>query len=310
MRTVILSAGLLALLAASWPGWRPAVAGGQEVSPRLASLEIDVWPEFDRPSMLVILRAELAEDSVLPAMISLRIPTSAGRPAAVASAPTGTAVLANLGYDITDVQIDFTTVEFSTPDRFFQLEYYDGLQGDGPDRSYDYVWPGDLTVGQLVVQVQEPAGATDVSVQPELTDSGVGPEGLAFREADLGAFDAGQTVTVSVQYTKTDPRTSAEILNLQAVNPEPPDAGSGSGRGLSSWLLVAVAVAAIAVGAAVFVFSLRVWLPARASSRRRTRPKRRRRGEGGDALTCGQCGKRLRSGDRFCPACGSPEKEG
>lgn len=276
MRTVILSAGLLALLAASWPGWRPHVVGGQEVSPLLASLEIDVWPEFDRPSTLVILRAELAEDSVLPATISLRIPTSAGRPAAVASAPAGTAVLANLGYDITDVQIDFTTVEFSTPDRFFQLEYYDGLQTDGPGRSYDYVWLGDLAVGQLVVQIQEPAGATDVSVQPELAGSGVGPEGLAFREADLGAFDAGQTVTMSVQYTKTDPRTSAEILDLQAVNPEPTDAGSGSGRGVSSWLLVVVAVAAIAVGAAVFLVLLRVGLPARATSRAAKTRKRRR----------------------------------
>jgi hypothetical protein len=307
MKSLVLFTVSAALLGASWLGGHVAVTAGQEGSPRLSGLEIDVWPEFDRPSVLVILRAELAEDTALPADVALRIPTAAGRPAALAYATSDTGRLFNLGYEITDVQIDFTTLEFSTPDRFFHVEFYDALQTDTPDRNYSYVWLGDFAVDQLVAQVQEPAGATAISVQPELDASVVGPEGLAYREAALGGLEAGETLSISVQYTKTDSRTSVEILDLGGgQEPEPSDVESGSGWGVSTRLLVVVAVAAIVVGAAALAFFLRRGLlPAGAPPPRQTRAERRRRRDEGSGSSCTECGNRLRSGDRFCAACGS-----
>lgn len=308
MRTLLAFTVLAVLLAASSLTGRVAVTTGQEDSLRLSGLEIDVWPEFDRPSVLVILRAELAEDTVLPADVALRIPTSAGQPAALAYAPSDTAGLVNLGYEITDVQIDFTTVEFTTPDRFFHMELYEDVQTDVPERSYSYVWLGDLAVDQLVAQLQEPAGATGISVEPDLDRTVVGPDGLVYREGDLGGLEAGETLSINVQYTKTDSRTSAEILDLQSVDqePEPSDAGSGSGSGVSTRLLIIVAVAAIVVGAAALTFLLRrSLLPAGVSPPRKTRAERRRKRGGSNAQSCSECGNRLRSGDRFCPECGS-----
>jgi hypothetical protein len=256
MRKVIVCASLLVLLSLSWPGWRPTVGTSQEAPLRLANLEIDMWPEFDQPSMLVILRGELAEITALPAEVSLRIPTSAGRPAALAHASSDGAGLIDLAYNITDVQVDFTTVEFSTPDRFFQLEFYDGLLTDGSERSYAYVWLGDLAVGELLAQVQEPASATDLAVVPELQAVNAGAGGLSYQEASLGSIEAGNTLTISVRYTKSDPRTSVEILNLDGTSEEPPDEGSDSILGLSSWLLIAVAVIGLSVGATILAFVL------------------------------------------------------
>jgi hypothetical protein len=310
MKSVVLFAALFALLVASWPGRQPAHATGEVANARLANLEIDIWPEFDRPSVLVILRGEIAEDATLPAEISLRIPTSAGGPQALASAPSANAQLINLTYERTDVQIDFTTLTFTTPDRFIHLEFYDRLRTDGADRSYSYIWPGDLAVEQLSAQVQEPAGSTGLSVQPELGARTVIPEGLAYRDADLGAFEAGKPQIIKVQYQKTDSRTSAEILGLETANQQPSGEGTGSGDDLPAWWPVAAVVAAVGIGAGAFVVWRRRGRPARGSSDRPTRAERRRRGVGVNASVCQRCGAQLRSRDRFCPECGASAGKG
>lgn len=44
------------------------------------SVQIDLWPEYDRPDMLVVYRFVLAADAQLPTELSLRIPAAAGTP--------------------------------------------------------------------------------------------------------------------------------------------------------------------------------------------------------------------------------------
>ena len=43
-----------------------------------AGLEIDLWPEYDRPDMLVIYRITLDNSVKLPAQLTLRIPAAVG----------------------------------------------------------------------------------------------------------------------------------------------------------------------------------------------------------------------------------------
>jgi hypothetical protein len=151
----------------------------------------------------------MAEDVDLPAAVSLRIPASSGGPAALAYAASADGQLLNLGYQRSDAQ-DFITLTFSTPERFFQVEFYDPIAVGTTDRSYTYTWPGDLAADKLSVELQEPASATGLSVQPELGAGQIRPDGLTYRQADLGAFDAGQTLAIDVSYQKTESRTSAE----------------------------------------------------------------------------------------------------
>ena len=308
MRTV-LSIGCILLLVAVWLHHEAPASTYAQEGPRLASLEIDIWPEFDRPATLVILDAEIAGDVTLPASVSLRIPSSSGGPAALAYAASADGELLNLAYQRTDAQTDFITLTFSPPERFFHVEFYDPIRTDNADRNYTYVWPGDLPVDRLSVQLQQPAGATHLSVQPELGAGVVQPDGLAYRQADLGTFDAGKTLTIDIRYQKTDPRTSAEILGL--ATPAPPSAtgGAGAEEGVSRWLLLLPLVAALVIGASVVIFwRWRGSLPS-TSARRATRAGRRREQAAGQrenaAGFCPRCGKRLRSVDRFCPECGT-----
>ena len=67
-------------------------------SPSLETLVIDLWPEYDQPSMLVIYKAELSPEVNLPAEITFRIPVEAGAPAVVAVGPDARSV-ADVVYD-------------------------------------------------------------------------------------------------------------------------------------------------------------------------------------------------------------------
>jgi len=296
------------MLVVLWLGHGTAGSTDAQAVPRLTSLKIDLWPEFDQPAVLVILHAEIAEDVTLPASVSLRIPSSSGGPAAVAYADSADGQLLNLAYQRSDA-VDFITLTFSPPEHSFQVEFYDALRTDAAERNYSYVWPGDLPVDHLSVQVQQPAEASQLSVQPELGAGVVKPDGLTYREADLGAFDEGKTLTIDVRYQKTDPRTSAEVLGLATPAP-PSDAGGGSEGGTPRWPLLLALLAVLVIGAAVVVifWRRRNLLPS-TSAGRTTRAAQRREQAAGKRQSaagfCPQCGKRLRSDDRFCPGCGA-----
>ena len=254
MRTIPLFIGALLLLAMGWSA-HIAVGANAQANPSLAQLEIDIWPEFDRASTLVILRAEIAPEVTLPASVSLRIPTSSGGPAALANAASADGPLLTIPYERSEVQVDFLKLTFETDTRFFQLEFYDRLDTGSADRSYRYVWTGDLLVDELIVQVQQPAGATELSVRPELGPDIAGPNGLNYREANLGALEEGKALTVDVAYQKSDSRTSAEILGLTTGAPEPGDPGSD--EGLPRWLIVVAVAGALVLAAGGLTFWLR-----------------------------------------------------
>ena len=62
----------------------PVLTRAQQDIP-FSSVEVDLWPEFDRPTMLVIYHITLPAQAKLPAPMSLRIPASVGTPNAVAA---------------------------------------------------------------------------------------------------------------------------------------------------------------------------------------------------------------------------------
>ncbi len=295
VRRALLAAGLLMLVATAASAALAQTPRSQaQETPRLASLEIAIWPEYDRPEVLVLLRGELAADVPLPTTVSVSIPASSGGPSAVASAATADSGLLTRDYEVTETG-DSLLLTLTTPDPLFHVEFYDLLPTDTPDRTYTYTWPGDLATDSLTVQVQEPLGATGLSVEPELGPGTLEIDGLVYRGADMGAFEAGQTLTITVRYRKTDPRTSVEILAAEEAD---------SGGGVPSWLPpVSIAVlAVVAVAAVLYWRSRRQPVPA---SQEPARGSRRPRGTSAAQAFCTQCGHRLAESDRFCARCGN-----
>ena len=277
---------LLALAAA------PPVRDAVQDKPLFASLQIDIWPEFDRRgAALVILKGELAANLALPASVSLRIPATSGGPAAVAFTTAPGAELFNLAHDRTHGN-DFITLRFDAPQRFFHVEFYDPLVAVAPDRTYTYVWPGGPSMERLSVRLQEPAASSNISVQPDLGAGVAGPDGLLYRSMELGPREAGKPLAIKIRYTKTDSRTSAEILGAKVTGATPP-ATMGSAERIPRWLLIlAIAVGlGIAAGAAALVWRQRGKTSA---------------GQLAGAGFCPKCGAKLGSGARFCSTCGTP----
>jgi len=289
---VVLAVALLPAFAAS-----PSGNGAPKGNPRLASLQIEVWPEFDRPAALVILRGELAADVALPAAVSLRIPASSGGPAAVASSTGPDAGLGNLKYESKKAG-DFITLSFETPHRLFHVEFYDPLATGKPERGYTYVWPGDLAVNRLSVVLQEPAGARDISVQPNLDGTSIGQNGLHYRSADLGPLEAGKELPIRIRYTKTAAQTTTEMLKPAAKMPQPeiPKASPAPAAGSSDklrWALMLAIAAALIIG----VGAGALWWRGRGEASS---------AQPGDAALCSKCGAKLAAEDRFCSKCGTP----
>jgi hypothetical protein len=190
-----------------------APAAAQERATSLARLEVSMWPEYDRPEVLLIFRARLPEDAKLPAIVPIPIPAAAGEPTAVARhGQDGTLFVT--AYTRT-VQADQATIAVSTDTRDVQVEAYLPLGVSSPRRRFSYAWPGGLAVGELVLELQRPIGAQAVELTPAATETSVQADGLTYDRVRLEKLKASSRATLTVAYTKT----TADL-----TSPKPPKA--------------------------------------------------------------------------------------
>jgi hypothetical protein len=267
----------------------PALAAAAGNAPRLERLQIDIWPEYDRPAVLVILKGELAGNAGSPTPLALRIPASSGGPSALAYSTQETGPLLNLPHE-RSTAADFITLRFTVPARFFHVEFYEPLDTRGATRSYRYQWPGDLPVEKLRVTVQEPAAASGMTVQPDLGQSTVGSDSLRYRSAELGPVPPGKPLSFEVRYAKSDPRNTAEILKGGSS----PATGTSQEERASFRVFVASSAFALLLAGSALVYF--VW--------RRRRQRVTSTAETGVGH-CAKCGHRPSAGDRYCARCGA-----
>ena len=272
----------------------PAASGAPLRNPQLASMQVEIWPEFDRPAALVILRGALAADARLPADVTLRIAASTGGPSAMAYAAAAGGNLLNLQYERKDAN-DFITLRFKVPERFFHVEFYDVLPTGKPERSYTYVWPGDFGVDRLSVVVQEPAAVSNFSVQPNLDATASGQDGLRYRSGELGVHEAGKRLPIKVSYTKSDARTSTDILGQKVPAPTPaptPAPAASSSDEVTKGVLVFILAVSLLIG----IGTALLWWRGRAKTSA---------AQSSGAGACTKCGTPRAADDRFCSNCGA-----
>jgi hypothetical protein len=297
----LIVAGLL-LAALLFPG---AVRSQAVVS--IAFLEVDLWPEYDRSSVLVIYRVTLSPNTTLPAQLALRIPAAAGEPYAVAvRQPDGQ--LVNLDYDLQSDGV-WTSVEVVANLPELQIEYYDpSLVKSADQRSFTFQWPGGYAVEQMVVEFQQPLGASGAAIMPGPSSSLVNSQdGLTYLTKEIGVLDAGQTISLDIAYLKTSDTLTKPQLEVQPSAPltTEPD-WQNTMLGALPWVLGVLGVGLIAGG--VFWY----WKSGQATQaekprRRRSRSMTTGREDEGVAgvVYCHQCGKRAGETDRFCRSCGT-----
>ena len=291
----------------------------------LASVAVDIWPEYDKPSVLVMYNISLSSDVKLPATLTMRIPSSAGQPYALAAKDTSG--LFNLQYQ-TNVDGEWTSLTFTTSVPEVRLEYYDpSLKKSGAQREYTYQWPGDYAVSNLTLSVQQPATATNMTFTPEITSGVTGQDGLTYYSLVVGQVKAGNPLTLNITYTKPNDQLT-NTNSFQQVNPSQPINEQTPGRvtlnEILPWVLGALGFLLITVGGYWYWRSGRATSPVQAGSRRH--PPRRsaahapsagsptpgqtgqvsQEAKGQESGTyCSQCGKRAGAGDVFCRTCGT-----
>ncbi|MGD8902526.1 MAG: zinc-ribbon domain-containing protein, partial [Anaerolineae bacterium] len=282
-------------------------------SPSLASLDISLWPEYDRPELLVIYRGQLDADVELPASLEIAIPAQVGQPTAVAYVDEAGERL-NQQYT-TRLEGDSLIVTFELVTQRFQLEYYDALpQGDAGERTFTFAYTADYPTTAVNIEFQVPPTAQNFQLSPPADAVVEGGGGLSYHLVQAGTLAAGDTREWTFSYVKDNAElTAAGLEPVASPVPAAPATEGGSGDS-TIWIFLVSFVALIGVGVTGY------WLGHRtqeASQRVQpaTKPRKRRgsgRGEqtqppapGGVALFCHQCGAELRSDSAFCHKCGA-----
>ncbi len=309
---------LVAMLLGSIAQANAQQATGLEIQ----QLQVDLWPQYDDPRLLVIYKGTLAAPPDQP----LRFPIPAGAKVNAVAHLNQQGGLINEPWK-SEPSGDLQMITFTPETARFQLEYYVDVIGPGPDRSFtvDIDLDGQ-SVKDLGIGVQQPAGASNLQGEPALSGPVTGFQGLSYFSRQVENVQPGQTVRQTVTYTKLDDTLSVDQIGPAASEPagaqsQPTVAPSGSGlstnfAGRSAarfWLPIGGAVV-IVMGLALIGLGVR---RARRADVKPVRPVTRRRGrrarpqratEEGPAKFCHQCGATFAPEDRFCAECGAARR--
>ena len=274
----------------------------------LSSLGIDLWPDYDRPGVLVIYRATIAPDVLLPIRLVFRIPAAAGLPNAVAERPAD-GQLMSLPYNRT-VDGETALIDLMASRPIVQLEYYDpAITRDGVSRSFAFTWSGDFEVQDFSISLQQPALASNFTTVPETTGAAASVDGLTYHGLSRAGVQVGETVEVQASYEQASDQLSVEAFAPVAAPVPPPAAGNDAA---SDNRMMRMAFAALFVSAAAVVVGLMVRGQRQGQSApRSTPPPRTARSDisGGKATRfCTQCSAGVDCGDLFCKRCGAAMK--
>ena len=274
-----------------------AIGFAQKPVSYIDSLDIEIWPDYDRASVLVLLTGTLPGDTQFPALVTLPLPEAA-RINAVARIDGKDG---NMKDDISSSTDPPGMLTFSTPDMRFRVEYYLPYTVNNSQRSFDYTWLAPITVNNFQLRVQRPTWARSLNTDPAPANVGRGAGGFDYHIFPARAVPAGQPFTLHVDYKMTSTQLSATSLPRQNTSTQTPaiPATPGTGSGIN-W-----ALAAIVAGGLIFIVAL-VWqIASRRPSPSIRKPIDSRVERQSGAKFCHNCGVRIDEGDIFCRGCGS-----
>ncbi len=175
----------------------------QSPIPSIDALHVSFWPDFDEPSVLVLMTGSLAADTTFPAKVSIPIPENADVNAVAR-------MNSEVGMADIEFQVEGDMLTLTTPDPQFRVEYYVPYAEDGGWRSYDFVWNADLDVQAFSAEVQQPANAVSLITEPSPENSITNPsDGLIYHGMPVRTVAAGTPYEMSFRYNATDSSLTA-----------------------------------------------------------------------------------------------------
>jgi hypothetical protein len=286
----------------------------------LTDLQIALWPEYDRPEMLVIYRGLFAPDTPLPVAVEIRLPARIGQPTAVAYVDEAGQRFNQ--QHTTRVEDDQLVVSFELTTPGFQLEYYDDLPKDSAGmREYAFTYAADYPITALNLEFQVPPTADAFTLDPPGDSVITEGDGLAYHLVRKGPLAGDETLNWTLAYQKGDEEMTASGF-VQAPTPAAAAPTTSDSDNSTVLIFLVAFVALVAVGAGAY------WVGRRAQSIPESAPppkrqKRRGSGKGSasppqrlslsdleEAAYCHKCGTQLRHDSEFCHKCGAEVRRG
>lgn len=260
-------------------------------------VNVQLWPEYDQPSMLVIFDFMVSKNTTLPAQVAFRLPKDANV-IAVAFEENGNLVDANSAPTVQNSDWQILTIKVDTLTTY-HFEYYEPISINGRARQFSYLWPADYSVEAFGIKVQEPVDTISLTSEPALEKTQ--ENGANFYSSKPVSIAAGRQFTLNLQYEKSSDALTVPVSPVQTA---PIDETTSGRIPLNSYLpyILGGLGAVLIVGGLLYYFL---------SSRERGQKPRRRNRASSDtvgsasATHCHQCGTRAKSGDRFCRVCGT-----
>lgn len=314
-------------LAAATPTPAPAAAPlALRTDLTMARLRLSIWPEYDDPRVLVMLRGELTPHEAFPARIALPIPKGAEIIGAGMISEQEELLLHPHQVVAGEAQ---DSLELNVPvPRFFVEFYYAPFAANDPARRFSYAAPTTYPITVFEVDIQQPLQAKDFVIEPTAMERSTDEKGFTYHQFVAHNVDPGQSLTYTIAYTKTV-STPSVPKQAPAAAPQsatqPPDVArpSRTASRLISFSLL---------GGAVLLFAGWAWLtrarraaappvtapPARAGSLTETfltliqaesAPSQTPQPHASPTRMvviqfCAHCGRKLSHEDRFCAGCG------
>lgn len=271
----------------------------------IASLRVDIWPEFDRPSVLVIYHIYLVPTLPLPIVLTLHIPKQAVLNAVAVEDPSLGLLIAE--YSQVDYG-DWTELEIIATSYAIQVEYYDELIKIGTKRQVLFEWAGDAPVDAFSVVFQNPAGAENLKIYPTPDSSQRDQYNLLNYLSGTVALREGEVFKLTASYDKPNDELSIASLPVEPAISLEETGGQVAWSDVIPWVLGGLGIVLIALGLLIlFGFTGKVGL------RNKKEIIKQKRNSSYDAtgitesarVYCKECGFRAEPGDQFCRSCGS-----
>jgi hypothetical protein len=275
-----------------------ATGHAQTTVTAIDSLVIELWPDYDKPSVLVLLSGTLPFDTNLPATVTLPLPENA-QFHVIARIDSKDGVMKD---DITSSPAPPDAMTFITPDLRFRLEFYLPYTVNDNQRSFDYTWVANLSVSELQLKVQRPVSASSFHTEPEHENIVMAENRLAYYVFPAHHVPAGQPSSVHVEYKMIGTQLTAESLRPSSPVKQTPESpiGSAASSGIN-WPLVAIVVGGL------IVLMVVVWyIVSNRATAHIDRPSHARAKDKGQSRSkfCYNCGEPVDKEDKFCSNCG------
>ena len=266
----------------------------------LSFVTVQLWPEYDQPSMLVIVDFQAAATTSLPATLSFRIPAEANL-IAVAS-DTGSGQFLDHPYTDPTAEGEYQTfsmvIEQNVPYRF---EYYEPLSYNEDQRIFSYLWDNGYAVENFKYLFLEPLDVSSVSLDPKYTAQETF-NGLNYYDGAPVKLAAGEQYSLKVNYTKTTDTLVSQAQSVQIAEPVNEDTpGRVSLANSLPYIIGGLGIIMIA-GGLMYYFQWGRHSAGSGRSRRRTHSNSE---SDATSVYCPQCGARAKPSDRFCRTCGA-----